>query len=256
MSNTANTVNTANKGMFHPDNFDTFVRVNYEEVGNKSNNGVALLEDIPSVGDANSISVYKDSIVDYLNDYEAYRVQLLFKERDNVMTEKGVIFNVDGLISSKYERPFRLELNKDGEEKTFSINAEIVFVQKRADHESTAISGEKLNYLENLPVNKDDAITGEITLKRPSEEKDSMRMLYRVEGINNFPKLAEKIEHIVNTMNTDRESFSKKSSFDVANIATLEDGKSYVEITGHVAYNEELENPYATTFDATFKVII
>lgn len=251
-----NIVNDVPRGLFHPDNFDTFVRVNYEEVGNKDNTGVFLLKNIPSAGGASSINVHKDSIVDYLNNYEEYRVQLLFKERDNAMTEKGIIFNVDGLISSKYERPFRLELNKDGEEKTFSINAEIAFVQKRADRESTAISGKKLNYLENLPVDKDNATSGEITLKRPSEQRDSMCMVYCVGGVNNFPTLTEKIAHIVNTMNADKESFGEKCNFDVANITTLEDGKSYVEITGHVAYNEELENPYATTFDATFKIVV
>lgn len=147
-----NTVNNAPQGLFHPDNFDTFLRLEYEEVGNKENSGVNMLTDFPAANDSASISEYKNVLINYLNSHKYYSVQLLFAERNSTISEKSVIFNVDGIVKTQFTAPFSGAIRKDYEDKSFTVKVEIVFMQKRTAQNSITISGEKLNFLENLPV--------------------------------------------------------------------------------------------------------
>lgn len=250
-----NTVNTANKGMFHPDNFDTFLRIEYEEVGNKENSGVNMLTDFPAANDLTTIDEYKDVIIDDLNKRKDCSVQLLFAERSSAISEKSIIFNVDGMVRTKFDSPFSGAIRKDSKHKNFTVKAEIVFMQKRTSQKSVAISGEQLNFLENLP-RKNNAVTGKLIIKEFFSNKEDLESMYSVEEVENLSARTEKIARILDVMNNDEKTLGYKRNFDVSTLLALDNDKTYVEITGHVAYNEELENPYATTFDATFKVIV
>lgn len=242
MSNTVNTVNTANKGMFHLDNFDTFLRIEYEEVGNKENSGVNMLTDFPAANDLTTIDEYKDVIIDDLNKRKDCSVQLLFAERSSTISEKSIIFNVDGMVRTKFESPFSGAIRKDSKHKNFTVKAEIVFMQKRTSQKSVAISGEKLNFLENLP-RKNNAVTGELIIKEIFSNKEDMESMYSVDGVENLSTRTEKINRILDVMNNDEDSFDSKRNFDVSTLVVLDNNKAYVEITGQVEFTKGLIVP-------------
>lgn len=248
-----NTVNNAPQGLFHPDNFDTFLRVEYEEVGNKENSGVNMLTDFPAANNSVTIGEYKDTIIDYLNSDKDYSVELLFAERNSTISEKSVIFNVDGMVRTKFDSPFSGAIRKDSKNKSFTVKAEIVFMQKRTSQKSVAISGEQLNFLENLP-RKNNAATGEIIIKEIFSNKEDMESMYSVDGVENLSTRTEKIARILDVMNNDEDSFGSKRNFNLTTLVVLDDNKAYVEITGQIEFTKGLIVP--STHDVVFKVII
>lgn len=252
----SNTLNNAPQGLFHPDNFDTFLRVEYEEVGNKENSGVNMLKELPAVNDSVTIGEYKDALIDYLNSHRYYSVELLFAERNSIISEKGIIFNVDGMVKTKFTNPFSGAVHKDYEDKSFTVKAEIVFMQKRTSHKSVAISGEKLNYLESLPVDnkKNNAATGEIIIKEIFSNKEDMESMYSVDGVENLSTRTEKIARILDVMNNDEDSFGSKRNFNLTTLVVLDDNKAYVEITGQIEFTKGLIVP--RHHDVVFKAII
>ena len=253
MTNTANTVNNAPQGLFHLDNFDTFLRIEYEEVGNKENSGVNMLTDFPAANNSVTIGEYKDTIIDYLNSDKDYSVELLFAERNSTISEKSVIFNVDGMVRTKFDSPFSGAIRKDSKNKSFTVKAEIVFMQKRTSQKSVAISGEKLNFLENLP-RKNNAVTGELIIKEVFSNKEDSESMYTVEEVENLSTRTEKIARILDVMNNDEKTLGYKRNFDVSTLLALDNDKTYVEITGQIELTKGLICPSA--YDVVFKVII
>ena len=248
-----NTVNNAPQGLFHPDNFDTFLRVEYEEVGNKENSGVNMLTDFPAANNSVTIGEYKDTIIDYLNSDKDYSVELLFAERNSTISEKSVIFNVDGMVRTKFDSPFSGAIRKDSKNKSFTVKAEIVFMQKRTSQKSVAISGEQLNFLENLP-RKNNAVTGKLIIKEVFSNKEDSESMYTVEEVENLSTRTEKIARILDVMNNDEDSFGSKRNFNLTTLVVLDDNKAYVEITGQIEFTKGLIVP--RHHDVVFKVII
>lgn len=248
-----NTVNNAPQGLFHPDNFDTFLRIEYEEVGNKENSGVNMLTDFPAANNSVTIGEYKDTIIDYLNSDKDYSVELLFAERNSTISEKSVIFNVDGMVRTKFDSPFSGAIRKDSKNKSFTVKAEIVFMQKRTSQKSVAISGEQLNFLENLP-RKNNAVTGKLIIKEVFSNKEDSESMYTVEEVENLSTRTEKIARILDVMNNDEDSFGSKRNFNLTTLVVLDDNKAYVEITGQIEFTKGLIVP--RHHDVVFKVII
>lgn len=249
----SNTANTAPQGLFHPDNFDTFLRIEYEEVGNKENSGVNMLTDFPAANDSTTIDEYKDAIIDDLNKRKDCSVQLLFAERSSTISEKSIIFNVDGMVRTKFDSPFSGAIRKDSKHKNFTVKAEIVFMQKRTSQKSVAISGEKLNFLENLP-RKNNAVTGELVIKEIFSNKEDLESMYSVEEVENLSTRTEKIARILDVMNNDEKILGYKRNFNLTTFVFLDDNSSYVEITGQVEFTKGLIVPSA--HDVVFKAII
>lgn len=256
MTDTDNNANTAPQGLFHPDNFDTFLRLEYEEVGNKENSGVGMIKEFPSANDSVSISEYKNALINYLNSHKHHSVQLLFAERNSTISEKSVIFSVDGIVKTQFTAPFSGAVCKDYEDKSFTVKVEIVFMQKRTVQNSVAISGEKLNYLENLPVenHRNNAVTGELIIKEIFSNKEDMEKMYTVEEVKNLSSCTEKIARILDVMNNDEDSFGSKRNFNLTTFVFLDDNNSYVEITGQAEFTKGLIVP--STHDVVFKAII
>lgn len=256
MTNTDNTANTAPQGLFHPDNFDTFLRVEYEEVRNKENSGVTMIKEFPSANDSVSISEYKNALINYLNSHKYYSVQLLFAERNSTISEKSAIFNVDGIVKTQFTAPFSGAIRKDYEDKSFTVKVEIVFMQKRTAQNSITISGEKLNFLENLPVenHRNNAVTGEIVIKEVFSNKEDSKSMYSVDGVENLSTRTEKIARILDVMNNDEETLGYKRNFNLSAFVFLDDNSSYVEITGQIELTKGLIVP--STHEVVFTAII
>lgn len=248
-----NTVNNAPQGLFHPDNFDTFLRVEYEEVRNKENSGVTMIKELPSANDSVSISEYKNALINYLNSHKYYSVELLFAERNSTISEKSVIFNVDGIVKTQFTAPFSGAVRKDYEDKSFTVKVEIVFMQKRT---SITVSGEKLNFLENLPVenHRNNAVTGEIVIKEVFSNKEDSKSMYSVDGVENLSTRTEKIARILDVMNNDEETLGYKRNFNLTTFVSLDDNNSYVEITGQIELTKGLIVP--STHNVVFTAII